>query len=98
AVAAQEIWPKADLFIGTAAVLDWKIATPSSIKIKKETGPMQLELSPSPDILKRVAQTKSAQQFVLGFAAETNDVLTHAKKKLREKNCDAIFANDVSDS
>lgn len=95
---ASEIWPTADVLVATAAVLDWDIASPSSSKLKKEAGIPKLEFEKNPDILAALSKNriKGRKQFVVGFAAETEDPVQNAFKKLKEKNCDALFANDVS--
>lgn len=89
----------ADLAIFAAAVADWRVATPNTSKIKKSTSdtPPELTLTENPDILKTIAQLRKGRpQLVVGFAAETNDVIAHAKKKLKSKGADWIVANDVS--
>jgi phosphopantothenoylcysteine decarboxylase / phosphopantothenate---cysteine ligase len=89
----------ADIAIFAAAVADWKVRTVADEKIKKqgeETLP-SLSLTENPDILKTIASLKKARpKFVVGFAAETERVLEHAKAKLAKKGCDLIVANDVS--
>lgn len=86
-----------DIFIGCAAVSDFKPLDYSSIKIKKEdlVNP-EIELEMNTDILSNVANTYKSS-FVVGFAAETSDVANNAKKKLQTKNLDMIISNDVSD-
>ena len=86
-----------DIFIGCAAVSDFKPLDYSSIKIKKEdlVNP-EIELEMNTDILSNVANTYKSS-FVVGFAAETLDVANNAKKKLKTKNLDMIISNDVSD-
>ena len=86
-----------DIFIGCAAVSDFKPLDYSSIKIKKEdlVNP-EIELEINIDILSNVANTYKSS-FVVGFAAETSDVANNAKKKLKTKNLDMIISNDVSD-
>ncbi len=89
----------ADIAIFAAAVADWRSASPQSTKIKKKTGDSSpiLELTENADILKTVAQLKKGRPgLVIGFAAETKDVLTYAKKKRDAKGADWIVANDVS--
>lgn len=93
-----ELWPTAQIYIGTAAVLDWQFAQNTSQKLKKENGIPDLKLLPSPDILAEVGKSKTSNQFVLGFAAETDSLIEHAQRKLENKNCDAVFVNDVSQS
>ncbi len=96
--AALENWKTSQIFISAAAVLDWDIQTPSLSKLKKNQGPPQLRLEKNIDILATLSQDKRKDQFVLGFAAETDDPIQNGFKKLREKGCNAIFANDVSNA
>ncbi len=69
---------------------------PASQKIKKTTSALSLELEPTPDILSEVAETKQDRLLVIGFAAETENILANAREKLAAKNLDAIVANDVT--
>jgi phosphopantothenoylcysteine decarboxylase/phosphopantothenate--cysteine ligase len=86
---------KCDVVVMCAAVSDYKPAKVSAQKLKKQNARLTLELVPTRDILASLG--KQDRQFLLvGFAAETNDVEENAQKKLREKNCDMIVANDVS--
>jgi phosphopantothenoylcysteine synthetase/decarboxylase len=85
-----------DLFIAVAAVADYRPKKVHPQKQKKNPGPVVLELVPTIDGLKTLAAKKSAVQTVVGFAAETHDVETYARKKLLEKRLDWIVANDVS--
>lgn len=85
-----------DIFIAAAAVSDFKCATPQIHKIKKSTTTLTLELTQNPDILKAVANHQKRPHIVIGFAAETDQLLAHAEKKLVEKNCDMIVANLVA--
>jgi phosphopantothenoylcysteine decarboxylase/phosphopantothenate--cysteine ligase len=88
----------ADIFIGAAAVVDFKPATVSGRKIKRSgVDSMTLSLLPNPDIIASVAKSESRPQLVVGFAAETHEVADYARKKLASKSLDFIFANDVSD-
>ena len=89
----------ADVAIFAAAVADWRVGHASDHKIKKGgQGKMPaLELIENPDILAQVSQmTQGRPRLVIGFAAETNDVLAHATAKRGRKGCDWIIANDVS--
>ncbi|GIK79509.1 MAG: bifunctional phosphopantothenoylcysteine decarboxylase/phosphopantothenate--cysteine ligase CoaBC [Pseudorhodoplanes sp.] len=88
----------ADVGIFAAAVADWGIDAPGAQKMKKgRSGPPQLSLTENPDILATVAARKSARpRLVIGFAAETENVIEHARAKLQRKGCDWIVANDVS--
>ena len=89
----------ADIFIGAAAVVDFKPATVSDRKIKRNgLEAMDLSLVPNPDIIASVAGGETRPQLVIGFAAETHDVQDYARKKLVSKSLDFIFANDVSDT
>jgi phosphopantothenoylcysteine decarboxylase / phosphopantothenate---cysteine ligase len=87
----------ADGFVGVAAVADWR-AEPAAQKLKKQSGQMPtLTLIENPDILAGIAALgDSRPQLVIGFAAETESVLDHARAKRVRKNCDWIIANDVS--
>ncbi|TMO85183.1 bifunctional phosphopantothenoylcysteine decarboxylase/phosphopantothenate--cysteine ligase CoaBC [Pseudoalteromonas spongiae] len=96
--AAMELAVNSDVFIGCAAVADYKATTTANNKIKKQGDTMTIELSKNPDIIASVAALKVNRPFTVGFAAETNDVASYAKGKLKNKNLDMICANDVSDS
>ena len=87
-----------DIFIGVAAVADWHVATAGTQKLKRgKDGPPHLDLAENPDILAGVAKRGTNRpHLVVGFAAETNSVIAHAKAKLARKGCDLIVANDVS--
>ena len=89
----------ADAAVMAAAVADWRVANASGSKIKKVAGAAVpvLEFAENPDILKSVAQSLDRRpRLVVGFAAETDDVLAHAQAKRARKGCDWIVANDVS--
>lgn len=86
----------ATIFIAAAAVADYRPATESRTKIKKSEAELEFKLTRTPDILARVARTRHEGQIIVGFAAETDDLLRHAREKLTAKNLDAIVANDVS--
>lgn len=96
--AVQAEFKDADGLIMAAAVADWKTKKAADHKLKKQQDQdeLQLTLVKTVDILKSVAQTKRDDQVVVGFAAETNDLLKNAEKKLKEKGADYIVANDVS--
>jgi phosphopantothenoylcysteine decarboxylase/phosphopantothenate--cysteine ligase len=87
----------ADIAVMAAAVADWRVAEAAAKKLKK-TGktPPALKLTPNPDILATVAAHMNRPELVIGFAAETNDLVKNAKAKLAAKGCDWIVANDVS--
>jgi phosphopantothenoylcysteine decarboxylase/phosphopantothenate--cysteine ligase len=93
--AVVKLLPEATIIIKTAAVSDYRPKSAASEKIKR-TGPMSLELEPTTDILAEIAAKKQPGQLVIGFAAETQDVLENARKKLTSKSLDAIVVNDVS--
>ena len=86
-----------DVVVMCAAVADYKPAKVSSQKIKKQNAPLSLDLVPTRDILASLGK-QDRQYLLVGFAAETNDLEENAQKKLHEKNCDMIVANDVSGS
>src|SRR5271169_175624 len=86
----------ADVFIAAAAVADFQPVTIAKQKIKKQGGSVNLELEPAPDIIKSVADMQR-RPFVVGFAAETNDVEDNARIKLKRKKLDMIAANRVGD-
>jgi len=93
--AVETALPGCDLFIGTAAVADYRPAEVAQQKIKKQAETLTLPLTRNPDIISRVAQA-SPRPFTVGFAAETNDVLAYARNKREAKRLDMIIANDVS--
>ena len=96
--ASMAIAATADIFIGAAAVVDFRPTTVSDRKIKRSgIEAMDLSLVPNPDIIASVADSKARPKLVVGFAAETHDVQDYARKKLASKSLDFIFANDVSD-
>jgi phosphopantothenoylcysteine decarboxylase/phosphopantothenate--cysteine ligase len=99
-LSAVEAALPADLFIGVAAVADWRAETPGVEKIKKSgAAPPVLRLVENPDILALVAAREAGRpRIVVGFAAETESHLEHARLKLAAKGCDMILANDVGGS
>jgi phosphopantothenoylcysteine decarboxylase / phosphopantothenate---cysteine ligase len=90
----------ADVAVFAAAVADWRVSSTHKQKLKKTAGPSPtLVLEENPDILATIAGRASDRpQLVIGFAAETEKVIEHAKAKLRRKHCDWMLANDVSAS
>jgi phosphopantothenoylcysteine decarboxylase/phosphopantothenate--cysteine ligase len=90
--------PEADIVVKAAAVADYRPAQQSAHKIKKTAENLVLELVRTEDILLKIGELKRPDQFVIGFAAETDDVEHHAMDKLRRKNCDLVVANDVTQS
>lgn len=98
--AASEVFPVADAAIFSAAVADLRPANPADRKLKKgrdDAALANVSLTENPDILATLAATKRPGQYVVGFAAETNDVLMNAHAKLEKKNADMIVANQVGD-
>ena len=87
-----------DVAVFAAAVADWRPARESDRKLKKSSGaPDTIELVENPDVLASVAAAGNLRPaLVIGFAAETDDILDNAKRKLERKGCDWILANDVS--
>ena len=96
-LAAVQAALPADVFIGAAAVADWRVEREGEQKLKKTgAGPPLLALVENPDILAAVANSdKMRPALVVGFAAETQHVIQYAHEKLSRKNCDLIVANDV---
>lgn len=92
--AVLALLPQATMVIKTAAVSDYRPKSAATQKIKR-TGPMSLELEPTTDILAELSRRKQGQ-IIVGFAAETQDALENARKKLASKSLDAIVVNDVS--
>ena len=84
------------VFIAAAAVSDYRAKETARTKIKKMGPELELKLERTPDILAEVAQGRTNGQLVIGFAAETNDLLANAREKLVSKGLDAVVANDVS--
>ncbi len=87
-----------DIIIKSAAVADYTPARKSDSKIKKKDGDMKIELERTKDILMALGKMKKENQILIGFAAETDNVVEYAKDKLRRKNLDMIVANDVKKS
>jgi len=92
--AVLKLLPQATIVIKTAAVSDYRPRAAAGQKLKR-TGPISLELEPTTDILVELAARKT-NQLIVGFAAETENVLENARKKLAKKSLDAIVVNDVS--
>ncbi len=86
----------ATVFIGAAAVADYRPKTVAGEKIKKTVNNLILELEKTPDILANVSKNRGENLLVVGFAAETNDVVVNARAKMEKKNLDLIVANDVA--
>jgi len=104
AISAEEMFqavmkelPNATVFIGAAAVADYRPKNVSDAKIKKTNQDfLTLELEKTSDILTAVSKNRHNGLLVVGFAAETNDVISYAKSKLEQKNLDMVVANDIT--
>ncbi len=104
AISAEEMFqavmkelPNATVFVGAAAVADFRPKNVSDAKIKKTNRDfLTLELEKTSDILATVSQNRHNGLLVVGFAAETNDVISYAKSKLEKKNLDLVVANDIT--
>ena len=95
--AVMERFPDATIVIKTAAVADFRPTKAAGQKIKREKG-ISLELEPTGDILAELGANKFPKHIIIGFAAETENLIENARKKLTKKNVDAIVLNDVSRS
>lgn len=94
--AVEQNIAEADVFIGCAAVSDYRVKNFSEQKIKKNSAQnLTLELEKNPDILEFVGNSKARPKLVIGFAAESSDLENYAREKLQKKNCDLIVANDI---
>ncbi|EKK4013082.1 bifunctional phosphopantothenoylcysteine decarboxylase/phosphopantothenate--cysteine ligase CoaBC [Cronobacter sakazakii] len=94
--AVQQRAQQQQIFIGCAAVADYRAETISSEKIKKQGDELTLKMVKNPDIVAGVAALSQNRPYVVGFAAETNNVEEYARQKRQRKNLDLICANDVS--
>ncbi len=95
----EEEAPHCDIFIGCAAVADYRVKNPLKQKHKKsQHGQLTLELVENPDIIKTIAQGKKRPRLCVGFSAETENLQANARRKLQEKSLDLIIANDVSEA
>ncbi len=89
--------PGATIFVGAAAVADYAPANAAGAKIKKDgRDTMTLELKKTPDILSDVSRHRHDGLLVVGFAAETNDVVDYARSKMSKKGLDLVVANDIT--
>jgi phosphopantothenoylcysteine decarboxylase/phosphopantothenate--cysteine ligase len=95
--ATHEAMTNCDVFIGVAAVADYRPLEIERQKIKKSDEQMQLTLVKNPDIISEIAQLKE-KPFVVGFAAETNDIVSNGRDKLKHKNLDMLFANNATET
>ena len=91
-----EAFPTVDVVIKAAAVADFRPSVVKASKIKKDEAETSLKLVRNPDILKILGKQKRKNQLLVGFAAETQNSVENAKKKLKEKNLDMLVLNDVS--
>ena len=104
AISAEEMFgavmrelPNQTIFIGAAAVADYRPKEMVTAKIKKENkDSLNLELEKTPDILSNVSENRHDGLLIVGFAAETNDVINYARSKMRKKNLDLVVANDIT--
>ncbi len=96
-VATHEAMKGCDVFIGVAAVADYRPVEVATQKIKKSEEQMQLTLVKNPDIISEIAQLEE-KPFVVGFAAETNDIVSNGKDKLKRKGLDMLFANNATET
>ena len=97
AVEKEFLQKNADILIMTAAVADYRPEKCADLKIKKENNEtLTIKLVKNPDILKEMSEKKSSNQQVIGFCAESNNLLEYAKAKIQKKGCDYIIANDIS--
>ncbi len=94
AVAARA--ESADIVVMAAAVADFRPKAPAAVKLKKRDGVPEIVLEPTPDILAGLGAAKRAGQVLVGFAAETGDVVGEARRKLQSKGADLLVGNDVS--
>jgi len=85
-----------NIFIGAAAVADYRPAKQAAQKIKKHSDSLTLDLERTPDILAHVSANRHDGLLVIGFAAETENLVANAQAKLRSKNLDIVVANDVT--
>ena len=93
--AMQRIAPSSDVVVMAAAVADFRPKAAAPNKLKKRDGVPEIVLEPTPDILAGLGASKPAGQVLVGFAAETDDLLANAERKLAAKHLDLIVANDV---
>ncbi len=93
--AIEERASRTDVIVMAAAVADFRPAAPADHKLKKRDGAPEIVLEPTPDILAGLGAVKPAGQVLVGFAAETDDLLANARSKLERKHLDLIVANDV---
>lgn len=90
------VYPETDVVVATAAVADFRPAETSAEKVKKDAAPQSVQFVRNPDILAEFGENKG-ERMLIGFAAETSDVVAYARGKLLSKSLDLVVANDVSD-
>lgn len=93
--AVMDLYPRVDVVVKAAAVADYRPRKQAAHKIKKEEGGLVLELEKNVDILLELGKNKG-HQLLVGFAAETEDLINNARRKLEKKNLDLLVANDVT--
>lgn len=94
----MQLWPKVDGAIKASAVADYTPKITADHKIKKQEAKLTIELMPTMDILAAMGQEKRENQWLVGFALETDNALAYAKDKLRRKNLDFIVLNSLADA
>ncbi|MDD3742588.1 MAG: bifunctional phosphopantothenoylcysteine decarboxylase/phosphopantothenate--cysteine ligase CoaBC [Lentimicrobiaceae bacterium] len=97
AEACLHTFKTADVAIMSAAVADYTVNKPETRKIKKTSGNLTLELKPTTDILSELGKVKQPNQFLVGFALETDNEIEHARQKMNNKNLDMIVLNSLND-
>ena len=93
---ALQVWSECVGLVASAAVLDFGVAEVAEHKLKKTAGTPSVTWQASPDVLAELGALKRKGQWILGFAAETQEALEYGRAKLSAKNCDAVFVNDIS--
>jgi phosphopantothenoylcysteine decarboxylase/phosphopantothenate--cysteine ligase len=93
--AVMEEFPTVDIVVKAAAVADYRSRENAEHKIKKQGTSLTIELIPNPDILSELGEKKT-KQILVGFAAETRNLIEHAQEKMQRKNVDMLVANDVT--
>lgn len=94
--AVMKVFRQADIIIKVAAVADYRPAIILKHKLKKASATLHLKLVRNPDILAALGRKKRKNQILIGFAAETRNIVEHAREKLHKKNCDWIAVNHVA--
>ena len=94
--AVKENFEGQDCVIMAAAVSDYRVENVSEQKIKKQGGEITLKLVENPDILQEICRNKLPQPLIIGFCAESENLIENAKTKIQKKGCDYLIANDIS--